>query len=115
MRPLLLLVLATGLAACATVPGAAQVYYPHGDDGEAWPIDGSYNAVADELRIFVNGEIAAQGQLWSASTPRVVSGSYQGHPVRAECIEYKTAFGGTWLVACDVYVDETRAALLTLD
>lgn len=115
MRQLILLVLATSLAACATAPGGASVYRPYGNRGEAWPIAGDYNPVTDELRIFVNGEIAAEGRLWSSNTPRVVTGSYQGHPVQADCVEYKSALGGTLLVACDVYIDDTRAALLTLD
>lgn len=114
MRQLILLVLAASLAACTTTPGGTPVYYPYGDQGEAWPIGGDYNSVTDDLRIFVNGELAAEGKLWFSDTPRVVTGSYQGHPVRADCVEYKTALGNTLQVTCDVYIDDTRATLLTL-
>lgn len=114
MRQLCLLAFTASLAACA-IGSHTPVYRPYGDQGPAWPIGGDYNSITDDLRIFVNGEPAAAGKLWFSDTPRTVTGSYQGHPVRADCAEYKNAMGGTLMVACDVFIDGTRAALLTLD
>jgi hypothetical protein len=112
MRQLCSLLLAATLAACATAP---QTYHPYGDTGPAWTIDGDYNAVTYELRVFVNGEPAAVGNLWYTDTPRVVTGSYEGHPVRAECVDYYAPPGGVLMVLCDVFIDDVRAAFLTLD
>jgi hypothetical protein len=107
------LVLAASLTACAA--GPQQFYRPEGETGPAWPIDGDFNAITYDLRVFVNGEPAAVGNLWYTDTPLMITGSYQGHPVRAECAQYQAPPGSVLMVLCDVFIDGVRTALLTLD
>lgn len=111
MHQLRTLILAATLAACATAP---QTYHPYGHTGPAWPISGDFNFITHDLRVFVNGEPAAVGNLYSG-TPLLVTGSYQGHAVRAECADYFAPPGGILMVLCDVFVDGIHAAFLTFD
>lgn len=113
MRKICISILASSLAACAAPGPQTQLYRPYGDTGPAWTISGEFNPITDDLQVFVNGELAAAGDLWYSTTPGTVSGSYEGHPVRAECAEYQAASGGTLMALCDVFIDDERAAFLS--
>jgi hypothetical protein len=94
------------LVSCTTQTASAP-YRPLHSESQ-WLIDGQISPTY-VASFYVNGQLAAQGQL-SGGSGGIVRGEYKAHPVSVTCKHTKNMWGTE--DDCDVFVDQELATRL---
>ena len=115
MKNLLIITsLAVVMIGCAATAPTLS-YRPANHSGPAWSITAKADngVVKDTISILINNEVVASGSLHSLKMQDTFTGTYQGKAVSAECEVKPSNNGLTMGHACQVFIDNERAAQLT--